>query len=53
MTDYLEQATIDGVDYDLHDAGVRSEVTDLKSQNEAMGFSVVNGKLCVTYLEED
>lgn len=31
MTDYLEQATIDGVDYDLHDAGVRSEVTDLKS----------------------
>ena len=48
MTDYLEQATIDGVDYDLHDAGVRSEVTDLKSALNGIGLDIENGVMVIS-----
>lgn len=47
----IKNITIDGTTYDLKDAKAREDVSDLKEDIDDLGFSVVNGKLCVTYTE--
>lgn len=42
----------DNTQYKNAGAAVRGQVKDLHDQIDPLGFSVVNGELCVTYAEE-
>lgn len=48
----IDGVTIGSTTYDLKDPNLTDEVSDLKSALNALGLSVVDGKINITY-EED
>lgn len=48
---YIDKIVIDGTQYEIQDAEATEDIAELESNLDALGLSVVNGRLNITYEE--